>query len=72
VYTVTFDAAKTQASVVSALQVFRTAIDGGATALFAVGKVHDTVTLHGDDARLAKRVIRLDTRELGIGSHVPF
>jgi methanesulfonate monooxygenase small subunit len=72
VYTVAFDAAKTQASVVSALLVFRTAIDGGATALFAVGKVHDTVTLDGDAARLAKRVIRLDTRELGIGSHVPF
>jgi methanesulfonate monooxygenase subunit beta len=69
VYTVAIEG--TLATVVSALQVFRTALDGGATSLFAVGKVHDTVALDGP-ARLAKRVIQLDTRELEIGSHIPF
>jgi methanesulfonate monooxygenase small subunit len=72
VYTVTFDAARTQATVVSALQVFRTALDGGTTSLFAVGKMYDTVRLDEGTALLAKRLIRLDTRQLGIGSHIPF
>jgi methanesulfonate monooxygenase small subunit len=57
---------------VSALQVFRTALDGGATELFAVGKIFDTVRLGAGGARLARRHIALDTRLLGIGSHVPF
>jgi methanesulfonate monooxygenase small subunit len=72
IYTVAFDAAGTEATVVSALQVFRTALDGGATALYAVGKLHDTVRVADGAALLAKRVVRLDTRELGIGSHIPF
>jgi methanesulfonate monooxygenase subunit beta len=72
VYTVAFDPAKTQADVVSALQVFRTALDGGATSLFAVGKMRDTVSLAHGKARLARRAIHLDTRQLGIGSHIPF
>ncbi len=72
VYTVKFDDLHTQATVVAALQVFRTELDGGTTSLFAVGKVHDTVRLTGGDAILATRMIRLDTRQLGIGSHIPF
>jgi methanesulfonate monooxygenase subunit beta len=72
VYTVKFDEPHSQATVITALQVFRTALDGGSTSLFAVGKVHDTVTLTGRDALLAMRVIRLDTRQLGMGSHIPF
>ena len=72
VYTVTLDEAGGQAAVVSALQVFRTALDGGTTTLFAVGKVHDTVVAPEGRAALAKRVVTLSTRDLGIGSHVPF
>jgi methanesulfonate monooxygenase subunit beta len=72
VYTVAFDPLETQAAVVSALQVFRTALDGGATSLFAVGKMRDTVSLTNGKARLARRAIHLDTRQLGIGSHIPF
>lgn len=72
VYTVDFDPGGTRAEVVSALQVFRTALDGGETALFAVGKLHDTVRVVDGTARLAARAVRLDTRQLGIGSHVPF
>jgi methanesulfonate monooxygenase subunit beta len=72
VYSVAFDATATLASVVSALQVFRTDLDGGATSLFAVGKLYDTVALAGGAALLAKRSVRLDTRQLGMGSHIPF
>lgn len=72
VYTVQMDDATHEASVVSALQVFRTQLDGGATELFAVGRLHDTVTLNGSALSLAKRMVRLDTRLLGYGYHVPF
>ena len=71
VYTVDLDSSG-NASVVSALQVFRTQLDGGASELFAVGRFHDTVTLHGEAPRLARRVVRLETRLLGYGYHIPF
>ncbi|HUL40652.1 MAG TPA: nuclear transport factor 2 family protein [Burkholderiales bacterium] len=61
-----------RADVVSALQVFRTALDGGSTALFAVGRYYDTVKLGGSAPKLLKRVVRLVTRELGAGYHIPF
>jgi methanesulfonate monooxygenase subunit beta len=71
VYTV--DAAgEGAATVVSALQVFRTQLDGGASELFAVGRFIDTVKLNGGAPRLAKRVVKLDTRLLGYGYHIPF
>jgi methanesulfonate monooxygenase subunit beta len=72
VYTVDVDEASGAASVVSALQVFRTELDGGTTELFAVGKQHDTIELNGGSPKLGKRTIRLETRNLGIGHHVPF
>jgi methanesulfonate monooxygenase small subunit len=70
VYTVKVNGA--QAEVVSALQVFRTALDGGATELFAVARLIDTVKLDGDTPKLAARVVRMETRQLGFGSHIPF
>lgn len=70
VYTV--EVGKDAASVVSALQVFRTQLDGGASELFAVGRFHDTVKLNGSSPKLAKRVVKLDTRLLGYGYHIPF
>ena len=70
VYTVEPDGAR--AKVVSALQVFRTQLDGGTTELFAVGRFHDTVALDGGAPKLARRLVRLDTRQLGYGYHVPF
>ena len=70
VYTV--DVGGDSATVVSALQVFRTQLDGGASELFAVGRLHDTVKLNGAQPRLAKRVVKLDTRLLGYGYHIPF
>jgi methanesulfonate monooxygenase subunit beta len=60
------------AEVVSALQVFKTELDGGATGLFAVGRFHDTVTLNGAALKLARRMVRLETRLLGYGYHIPF
>lgn len=72
VYTVEFDDAKGQANVVSAVQVFRTALDGGATELFAVGHFHDAVKLNGGSPKLLHRSVRLDTRLLGFGYHIPF
>ncbi len=71
VYTVDMNG-DTTADVVSALQVFRTQLDGGATELFAVGRFHDTVKLDDNMAKLAKRVVRLETRQLGYGYHIPF
>lgn len=72
VYRIEADEAQKAANVVSALQVFKTDLDGGATALFAVGKYLDTVKLDGSRPTFARRVVKLDTRMLGIGFHIPF
>jgi methanesulfonate monooxygenase small subunit len=71
VYTLGFDAAGEEAHVVSALEVYRTALDGGATRLFAVGKYHDTVRLADGAPTLLSRCVRLVTRDLGWGHHIP-
>ena len=75
VYTVKEDVAAQQAQVISSLQVFKTAIDGGATELFAVGKLHDQISLSGMPGagpKLLAREVRLQTRMLGFGYHIPF
>ena len=72
VYTVRYDAAKQQGDVVSALQVFKTALEGGSSELFAVGKYLDTVKVNDGKLLLLRRVVKLDTRMLGIGYHIPF
>ncbi|MBX9810478.1 MAG: nuclear transport factor 2 family protein [Burkholderiales bacterium] len=72
VYKVQCDEAQQQANVVSALQVFKTNLDGGATELFAVGRYLDTFKLNGGKPLLAKRVVKLDTRMFGFGYHIPF
>lgn len=61
-----------EAEVVSALQVFRTALDGGATELYSVARLIDTVKLDGGTPKLARRVVKIETRQLGFGSHIPF
>lgn len=60
------------AKVTSALQVFRTTLDGGTTELFAVGKMIDVVELSENGPKLLDRNICLETRMLGFGSHIPF
>lgn len=72
VYIVDHDEGKQQAKVISALQVFRTSLDGGATELFAVGKLYDTITFNDGSPKLLDRNVRLDTRMFGFGYHVPF
>lgn len=72
VYVVDDDEVRQQAKVTSVLQVFRTSLDGGATELFAVGKIYDTVSLGDGSPKLLDRNIRLDTRMFGFGYHIPF
>lgn len=72
VYLVKYDVAGKEVSVVTSLVVYKTQLDGGATELFAVGKYFDTISLEADIPLLTSRNVRLDTRELGIGSHLPF
>lgn len=72
VYTVSVDAAGREAQAVSALQVFRTRLDGGASELFAVGRFHDTISLAGASPKLLKRVLKMETRLIGAGCHIPF
>lgn len=72
VYTATPNGSDGEAQVVSALQIFKTTLDGGVTELFAVGKMYDKVKLDGDKPLLVDRNVRLDTRMLGIGYHIPF
>ena len=61
-----------KAKVTSALQVFKTSLDGGATELFAVGRMIDMVQMTEEGPKLLDRNIRLETRMLGIGYHIPF
>jgi len=61
-----------RAEVVSALQVFRTELDGGETSLFAVGRYYDTIKLGAGAPKLLKRVVKMTTREMGAGYHIPF
>ena len=70
VYTVKVDGE--QAEVVSALQVFRTQLDGGASELYSVGRLYDTIKLNGGAPKLVRRHLKLETRQLGFGSHIPF
>ena len=61
-----------KAKVTSALQVFKTSLDGGATELFAVGKMIDMVQMTAEGPKLLDRNIRLETRMFGFGYHIPF
>lgn len=56
----------------SALQVYRNTLDGGEVSVYAVGAYIDRIVLTDDGARLKEREVRLETRSLGNGSHVPF
>lgn len=71
VYTVEHDPEAREARAVTSVAIFATALDGGASELFAVGRYHDTVDLTGPAPRLTRRIVRLETRSLGIGKHWP-
>ena len=58
------------ASVDTSVAVFLTDTHGDSR-LWAVGRYIDQVEKHGGAWLLARRVVRLETRNLGIGSHLP-
>lgn len=73
IFTVERSAQDDRLKVTSALQLFRTETQGGDTSLVAVGKYIDEIRLNEDgSAVLVDREVRLDTRMLGKGYHVPF
>jgi methanesulfonate monooxygenase small subunit len=73
IFTVERAAEEDRVKVTSALQLFRTETQGGSTTLVAIGKYIDEIRLHeGSAAVLVDREVRLDTRMLGKGYHVPF
>jgi methanesulfonate monooxygenase small subunit len=45
-------------------------VEAGSTKLFAVGRYHDQLVLEGGRWLLAARDVHLDTRQLGIGTHL--
>jgi methanesulfonate monooxygenase small subunit len=45
-------------------------VDAGATRIFAVGRYHDRLRLDHGRWLLADRTVRLETRQLGIGTHL--
>jgi methanesulfonate monooxygenase small subunit len=76
VYTVDIDDAGKTADVVSSVVVYQNMFDGinshmdsGDTRLFCAAKYYDQVSLEGDEPRLLRRNVRLDTRRLDKGSH---
>lgn len=61
---------------ISQVSIFRTEWDAenshlqsGATSLYVIGRYVDTVVLDDQGPRLTSRVVDLDTRQVGIGSH---
>jgi methanesulfonate monooxygenase subunit beta len=58
-------------NVTSSVAIYQTELDGGSTRIFAVGKYHDVVHLTPHEATFARRELRLETRELGLGTHFP-
>ena len=55
---------------VSSVLVINTDLEGRST-LFAAGRYLDQVDMTGEAPLLAARTVHLETRDLGIGSHVP-
>lgn len=49
-------------------------IDSGRTALFAVGKYEDRIRISddGESGMLLDRNVKLETRQIDVGSHIPF
>lgn len=65
------------ASANSALAIFSTArdagdahVDGGSSSVFLVGRYQDRFRLEDERWRLSERIVKVQTRQLGIGSHL--
>ncbi len=72
VYTISYSDDGKRATAVSGLQVFKTKLDGGETNLFGICRIHDVIDLETGQPRLLSREVRMETRQLGIGSQIPF
>lgn len=81
VYKIVCDREGGEAAATTLVAIYRTQLDGvnshfesGQTSLFAVGKYEDRIRVgaNGDAALLLSRTVRLDTRQIDIGSHYPF
>lgn len=66
-----------QLTAVSSVVVHHTVLDvgdvhleAGSTRVFAVGRYHDKLELHDGRWLLSDRTVRLETRQLGIGTHL--
>jgi methanesulfonate monooxygenase small subunit len=70
VYTVEFDSER-EARAVSSVVVYRTELDGGTTRIFALARYYDKLRLTPEGWRFVSREVRLETRNLGIGTHYP-
>src|SRR5262245_3340234 len=71
-YTIRYDNDGKRANVLSGLQVFKTKLDGGETKLFGVCRLRDVVDLGSTRPLLLSREVRMETRQLGTGSQIPF
>ena len=67
----------TEVRAISSLVVHHTIVDvgdvhveGGSTSVFAVGRYHDKLRLEQGRWLLTERTARLETRQLGIGTHL--
>ncbi|MGH7684681.1 MAG: aromatic-ring-hydroxylating dioxygenase subunit beta [Vulcanimicrobiaceae bacterium] len=58
-------------SAISSVVIYRTELDGGTTRPFALGRYHDKVRATPEGWRFVAREVRLETRNLGIGTHYP-
>ena len=72
VYTIKYEDDGRRARVFSGLQVFKTKLDGGETSLYGVCRLHDVVDLGNGAPRLLSREVRMQTRQLGTGTQIPF
>lgn len=78
-YTLDFDHQKNEARAVSGLSIYKTQLDGtnshresGMTSIYAVGTYEDVIRLADEQPKFLARTVRLDTRQLDVGSHKPF
>lgn len=79
VYRVSPDGATGRVSAITQVAIYRTHLDGynspvtsGLTNLYAVGKYLDEIDCQGTTPKFLNRTVRLDTRQLDIGSHYLF
>ena len=70
IYTIDRDEAAQTAAVLTSVMLIHTNQDG-ASKLFAAAQYEDTVDTSGAEPLLRKRVVRLDTRDLSPGIHIP-